>query len=96
LPERTKVGEWRLNQHLKDIQANDPAEGRRLGVTWKNLTIIVVPSGARLQENVLSQFNKAQQAREARNKPPRKTILDGSSSLSAAMTLRSLQMYGKI
>jgi hypothetical protein len=67
-----------------------------LGVTWKDLTIKVVPSDARLQENVLSQFKKVQQAGEARNKPPRKTILDGSSSLSAATTLRSLQMYGKI
>ncbi len=30
LSERTKVNEWRLNQHVKDIQANDPADGRIL------------------------------------------------------------------
>lgn len=77
--EKTKVNEWRLDQHVKDLQANDPAEGRSLGVTWKDLTVRVVPSDATLQENVLSQFNKVQQAKEARNKAPLKTILDGSS-----------------
>lgn len=77
--EKTKVNEWRLHEHVKDIQSNDPAEGRSLGVTWKDLTVRVVPSDARLQENVLSQFNKFQQAKEARNKAPLKTIVDGSS-----------------
>lgn len=77
--ETTKVNEWRLDQHVKDIQANDPAEGRKLGVTWNDLTVRVVPSDAALQENVLSQFNKVQQAKEARNKAPLRTILDGSS-----------------
>jgi len=77
--ERTKVNEWRLDAHVKDIQANDPAEGRSLGVTWKDLTVKVVPSDDTLQENVFSQFNKFQQAKEARNKAPLKTILDGSS-----------------
>lgn len=77
--EKTKVNGWRLDQHVKDIQANDPAEGRSLGVTWKNLTVRVVPSDATLQENVLSQFNMVQQARESRNKASLRTILDGSS-----------------
>lgn len=76
--DKTKVNDWRLDQHVKDIQANDPAEGRSLGVTWKDLTIKVVPSDATLQENVLSQFNMVQQAKEARNKAPLKTILDRS------------------
>jgi ATPase subunit of ABC transporter with duplicated ATPase domains len=77
--ERTKVNEWRLDAQVKDMQANDPAEGRRLGVTWKDLTVRVVPSDATLQENVISQFNMIQQIKEARNKVPLKTILDGSS-----------------
>lgn len=76
--DKTKINDWRLDQHVKDIHANDPAEGRSLGVTWKDLTVKVVPSDATLQENVLSQFNKVQQAKEARNKAPLKTILDGS------------------
>ncbi|KAF9691100.1 hypothetical protein EKO04_010842 [Ascochyta lentis] len=77
--DRTKVNEWRLDAQVKENQANDPAEGRSLGVTWKDLTIKVVPSDATLQENVLSQFNVLQQAREMRNKPPLRTILDRSS-----------------
>lgn len=76
---RTKINEWRLDAQVKDMQSNDPAEGRSLGVTWKDLTVRVAPADATLQENVLSQFNKFQQAKEARNKPPLKTILDGSS-----------------
>lgn len=76
--DKTKVNDWRLDQHVKDIQANDPAEGRSLGVTWKDLTVKVVPSDATLQENALSQFNVLQQMKEARNKVPLKTILDGS------------------
>jgi hypothetical protein len=39
------------------MQGNDPAEGRKLGVTWKDLDVKVMPSDAQLQENVLSQFN---------------------------------------
>ena len=77
--EKTKVNTWRLDQHVKDIQANDPAEGRSLGVTWKDLTVKVVPSDAALQENVFSQFNMVQQSKESRNKAPLKTILDKSS-----------------
>lgn len=77
--EKTKVNAWRLDQHVKDIQANDPAEGRSLGVTWKDLSVKVVPSDAALQENVFSQFNIVQQSKESRNKAPLKTILDKSS-----------------
>jgi ATPase subunit of ABC transporter with duplicated ATPase domains len=77
--EKTKVNDWRLDGYVKDIASNDPAGNRSLGVTWKDLTVKVVPSDAALHENVLSQFNKFQQAKEARNKVPLKTILDGSS-----------------
>lgn len=76
---KTRVEEWRLAEDVKDMQLNDPVEGRRLGVTWKDLTVKVVPSDARLQENVLSQFNMPQQIKESRHKPGLKTILDASS-----------------
>ncbi|CAI9628867.1 abc transporter [Alternaria burnsii] len=75
---KTKVEEWRLANDVKNIQQNDPTEGRRLGVTWSGLSVKVVPSDARLQENVLSQFNIPQQIRESRQKPELKTILDNS------------------
>lgn len=77
--EKTRVDKWRLAATIKDIQLNDPAEGRSLGVTWKNLTVKVVPSEATLQENCFSQFNILQQAKEARHKAPLKAIVDDSS-----------------
>lgn len=76
--ERTKVNEWRLDAQMKEIQSNDPAEGRSLGVTWKDLTVRVLPSDAILQQKVLSQFNAIRQARESRNKSSLKTILEKS------------------
>jgi ABC-type uncharacterized transport system fused permease/ATPase subunit len=75
----TKVNEWRLASTVKEVHLNDQAESRKLGVTWKDLTVKVVPSDAMLQENVLSQFNIPQQVKEGRNKPSLKTILDSSS-----------------
>lgn len=75
---KTRVEDWRLANDVKQIQLNDPTEGRRLGVTWSGLTVKVVPSDARLQENVLSQFNIPQQVKESRQKPELKTILDNS------------------
>lgn len=74
----TKVGEWRLANDVKDIQQNDPVEGRKLGVTWTGLTVKVVPSDTQVQENVFSQFNIPQQIKESRQKRQLKTILDSS------------------
>jgi ATPase subunit of ABC transporter with duplicated ATPase domains len=76
---KTKVEDWKLASDVKDIQLNDPAEGRKLGVTWSGLTVKVVPSDVQLQENVLSQFNIPQQIKESRQKPELRTILDNSS-----------------
>jgi hypothetical protein len=76
---KTKVNEWRLASQVKEMQGNDPAEGRKLGVTWKDLTVKVMPSDARLQENVLSQFNIPQQIKESRQKPQLRTILESCS-----------------
>lgn len=76
---KTRVEAWKLAATVKEIPLNDQAEGRKLGVTWKNLTVKVVPSDAMLQENVLSQFNIPQQIKEGRHKKGLRTILDGSS-----------------
>jgi ABC-type glutathione transport system ATPase component len=75
---KTKVEEWKLADDVKDLQMNDPTEGRRLGVTWSGLTVKVVPADALVQENVISQFNILQQIKEGRQKPELKTILDNS------------------
>lgn len=77
--QKTIVPEWRLAAEVKAAQMNDHAESRGLGVTWKDLTVKVIPSDARLQENVLSQFNTLQQIKEGRQKPSLRTILDKSS-----------------
>jgi ABC-type glutathione transport system ATPase component len=75
---KTKVEDWKLADDVKEIQKNDPADGRKLGVTWSGLTVQVVPSDAQLQENVISQFNIPQQIKESRQRPELKTILDSS------------------
>lgn len=76
---KTKVNNWRLAADVKEMHSNDPAESRMLGVTWKDLSVKVMPSNAVLQENVLSQFNIPQQIKESRRKPQLRTILDSSS-----------------
>lgn len=76
---KTWVDEWKLASVVKDMPLNDQAEGRKLGVTWKGLTVKVVPANALLQENVLSQFNVPQQIKEGRHKPGLRTILEASS-----------------
>ncbi|KAF2108384.1 ABC transporter [Lophiotrema nucula] len=75
----TATEDWRLAAQVKEAQQNDRAEGRSLGVTWKDLTVKVVPSDAMLQENALSQFNIPQLVGESRHKKALKTILDASS-----------------
>lgn len=74
----TKVDTWRLAADVKGFQNNDPTEGRRLGVTWTDLTVKVVPSNALIQENFASQFNALRQIRESRSRPELRTILDSS------------------
>ena len=76
---KTNVDGWRLAANVKEIQLNDKAGNRHLGVTWKDLTVKVVPSDAMLQENAISQFNMLQQIREARHKPALTSILESSS-----------------
>lgn len=75
---KTRAEEWRLAGDVKDFQVNDATEGRRLGVTWNDLTVKVVPSDTKLQENFFSQYNTLQQIKESRQKPGLKTILDSS------------------
>ncbi|EAQ91755.1 hypothetical protein CHGG_03690 [Chaetomium globosum CBS 148.51] len=58
--------------HLPDFQP------RRLGITWKNLTVKAVAADATIHDNFMSQYNVAQKLRDARRKPALKTILDSS------------------
>ena len=75
---KTQVG-WRLAEDVKDYDMNNQASARRLGVTWRDLSVEVVPSDERLQENVISQFNVPQLVKDLRRKPALKPILESSS-----------------
>lgn len=54
------------------------APPRRLGVTWKEVTVKAPGTGTTIQENALSQFNIPRLAQESRHKPPLRTILHNS------------------
>lgn len=71
--------DWRLVQTVRDIQQNDPAGVRRLGLTWSNLTVRGVSASARMHENNFSQFNIGTFIRESRAPKQMKTIIDNSS-----------------
>jgi hypothetical protein len=63
-------------RHFQKQKQKSRFKGRRLGVTWKNLTVKGVGADAAVQENVLSQFNLPQKIAGARRGWPTKTILD--------------------
>jgi ATP-binding cassette subfamily G (WHITE) protein 2 (SNQ2) len=73
--------EWKLMPEIKGIQdqaEKDDLKGRRLGVTWTNLTVKGVGADAAFNENVGSQFNIPQLIREKMHGSPLKTILENS------------------
>lgn len=76
---KTQAEPWRLTEEVKDFELNSQAGGRRLGVTWKDLSVRVVPSDERLKENIISQFNLLQLLQDFRQKPALKTILESST-----------------
>jgi ATP-binding cassette subfamily G (WHITE) protein 2 (SNQ2) len=75
----SKAEDWSLMPEVKRYAENDPATGRKLGVTWNNLTVKGVGADAAYNENFLSQFNVAQHIKEGRNPAPLRTIIDNSS-----------------
>lgn len=69
---RPKVEDYRDRQQASGFRP------RELGVTWQNLTVKAISADAAIHDNVLSQFNVLNKARESRRKPPLKTILNDS------------------
>lgn len=70
-----------LKANVTAMQEADGKAGyprRELGVTWKDVSVEVPSAEAALHENVLSQWNIPQLIKEARRKPPIRTILDKS------------------
>lgn len=75
----SKAEDWSLMPNIKQYEHQNNKshfKGRKLGVTWKNLTVKGVGADAAFQENVFSQFNIPQKIGEARRGPPTKTILE--------------------
>jgi ABC-type multidrug transport system ATPase subunit len=71
----------KLAGQVRFMQERDLAAGyskRELGVTWKNLTVEVPSAEAAVNENFISQFNLIQLARDFRQKPPIRPILQHS------------------
>ncbi|KAF2149753.1 hypothetical protein K461DRAFT_323290 [Myriangium duriaei CBS 260.36] len=75
----SKAHDWTMMPDVKQFKADDPTEGRSLGVTWRDLTVRGIRSDMVLHENVFSQFNIPQQHRDSRQSAELKTIIDNSS-----------------
>ncbi|KEF60199.1 ATPase [Exophiala aquamarina CBS 119918] len=73
--------EWELKSEVQARYAKDQASNlkdRKLGVTWRNLTVYGEGEHAAVHENVLSQFNiptKIAEGRRAKSTDTRKTII---------------------
>ena len=55
----SKAEDWKLMPQIKGFREQDEKDqlkGRRLGVTWRDLTVKGVGADAAINENVLSQF----------------------------------------
>lgn len=79
-PPETAV-KWGLSEEVVAMQERDLAAGyskRKLGVTWKNLTVDVLSAEASVNENFFSQFNLLQLARDHQQKPAVRSILQDS------------------
>ncbi|KAL8848252.1 MAG: hypothetical protein Q9221_006725 [Calogaya cf. arnoldii] len=81
VPPISKAEDWALMPDVKNYAERgekDHLKSRKLGVTWKNLTVKGVGSDAAFNENVSSQFNVPRNIKESRQPPPLNTIIDNS------------------
>ena len=77
----SKADDWQHMAQVKEFRDQDEKDhvkGRRLGVTWQDLTVKGVGADAAINENVLSQFNIPKLIKEGRKPAPLKTIIDNS------------------
>jgi ABC-type multidrug transport system ATPase subunit len=73
--------DWHMMPDIRAVQdqgEKDHVKQRKLGVTWKNLTVKGIGADAAINENVGSQFNIPRNIREARHGTPLKTIIENS------------------
>lgn len=74
-------GDWSLMPEIKNFHEQsekDHVKGRKLGVTWTNLTVKGVGADAAFTENFGSQFNIPRAVQEGRRGAPLKTIIENS------------------
>ncbi|KAL8708706.1 MAG: hypothetical protein Q9220_006431 [cf. Caloplaca sp. 1 TL-2023] len=79
LPPISKAEDWALMPDVKQYAERgekDHLKSRKLGVTWKNLTVKGVGADAAFNENAISQFNVPRNIKELRHGPPLNTILE--------------------
>jgi hypothetical protein len=70
---------WPITQEVEKLRERNEANGgkaRKLGVTWKNLTVKGISNDAVFNENVLSQLNPLSLI--GNKAAPMKTIIDNS------------------
>jgi ABC-type glutathione transport system ATPase component len=75
------VNDWSMMPEIRGLQQQDKKDqikGRRLGVTWTNLTVKGIGADAAINENFGSQFNVPRAIMESRHGVPLKTIIDNS------------------
>lgn len=79
VPPISKAEDWALMPDIKNYAQRgekDHLKSKKLGITWKNLTVKGVGSDAAFNENVVSQFNLPQNIKEGRQGLPLNTIID--------------------
>jgi len=79
---RSKADKWAMMGEVKELQEQadkDSLNSRKLGVTWRDLSVYGAGADIAIQDNVLSQFNIAAMIRSHRHKAGEKTILDNIS-----------------
>ncbi|KAL1306318.1 hypothetical protein AAFC00_004397 [Neodothiora populina] len=77
----SKAENWKLMPEVKRLHQqgmSDNIKERKLGVTWQNLTVQGVGSGASYNENFASQFNLIQLMKDLRRPAQLNTILKDS------------------
>ncbi len=73
--------QWHKTGEVEELNRSYLEAGykpRKLGVTWKDLTVKVVAADAAINENCVSQFDLLDRVRKLRRKPPLQTILHQS------------------
>ncbi|KAI9729390.1 MAG: hypothetical protein M1834_006914 [Cirrosporium novae-zelandiae] len=77
----SKAADWKLMPDVKAYREQDEKDHvktRKLGVTWKNLTVKGIGADAAINENFVSQFNIPRIITDARHATSLRTILENS------------------